>query len=115
MSCTDPRHADCPSCDGEILVGRTDPIIVGHVDRTTGAREEQRVELPKHVNPLCCPRPLVTFQELVARAKAGDAVALRNLRGHRAQDVQAALGSSFQVKGTPGAQDRIDLIQPTTV
>jgi hypothetical protein len=90
------------------------PLNVTRTDRATGEiiRGDEPVMLPKHVNPMNCPRPLVTFKELVASAKAGDAEALRNLRGHRAKDVAKALGDGFTVMTEGNAPEKIASIVP---
>jgi len=79
MACTNPRHADCPNCGGEVYLEpdgsvRTTRITNRHIDRATGEvlGEDEVTLLPHHVlAPLACPTPLVTFAERIELAKAG--------------------------------------------
>lgn len=114
MACTDPRHADCPNCDGEVLVGVFDPINIKTIDKATGEVTREVVNLPKHVlSPLACPKPLVLFLDLVVRARQGDAEATRHLaKGWPAKVVREALGSAFKVTTDAARPEMVSTIQP---
>jgi hypothetical protein len=48
-----PTHADCPSCPGEIVVGRTQPVIDHHEPTGDGEMVAVVVQLPYHVALPC--------------------------------------------------------------
>lgn len=103
MSCTNPLHADCPNCDGEILLKAdgspaTDPIRI--TSTVKGKKVVETHDLSRHVlHPQMCPNPLLVkadlFELCIGYLEAGQNIPadkLKILSTFRRSELPEALG-----------------------